>query len=257
MAGSGGRHREWNAASYARISGPQAAWADRVMAGLDLAGDERVLDVGCGTGTVTEKLVELVPRGRVIGVDGSQAMADHARAQLGDRADVIHSDILELELDEPVDLIFSNATLHWITDHDALFARLHALLTPGGRIVAQCGGAGNLRRLLGEVDAVMATERFAAHFEGFERIWSFPGPEETDAALWRAGFEERRAWLSDGAVAPDRPREFLSTVVLRTHLESLPEAQREPFLDAVMERVGERPTLDYIRLNIEARRGDG
>ena len=116
---------------------------------IPLRGDETALDAGCGTGRVTRLLAERLPRGRVIAVDGSRAMVEEATERLADlapRVSVRHGNLLELELDEPVDLIVSTATFHWILDHDALFRRLFAALRPGGRLVAQCGGRGQHRR---------------------------------------------------------------------------------------------------------------
>ena len=116
-----------------------------VVARLALRGDETVLDAGAGTGRVTEMVLERLPRGRVIAVDGSVSMAQRARERLPpDRVTVICSDLLALELPEPVDAVISTATFHWILDHDALFARMRRLLRPGGQFVAQCGGEGNI-----------------------------------------------------------------------------------------------------------------
>ena len=136
--------REWDAATYDRVAAPQETWGRDVLERLDLRGDERVLDAGCGTGRVTALLLERVPDGHVVAVDGSQAMVDETRRRFGDRVEAFAVDLLDLELDDPVDAILSTATFHWIKDHDRLFARLHAALKPGGRLVAQCGGAGNV-----------------------------------------------------------------------------------------------------------------
>ena len=124
--------REWDAATYDRTSLPQETWGREVVERLDLRGDERVLDAGCGTGRVTAFLVERLPRGEVVAVDGSEAMVAETRRRLGDRVEAFASDLLELELDRPVDAVLSTATFHWIADHDALFARLHGVLKPGG-----------------------------------------------------------------------------------------------------------------------------
>src|SRR3954454_13774735 len=132
------RPRDWNAASYQRVSAPLEAMGREVLDRLELDGDERVLDAGCGTGRVTAALVERLPRGHVIAVDGSPAMVEEAGARLGDAADVRVADLLELELDAPVDAVLSTATFHWIADHDRLFTRLRDVLRPGGRLVAQC-----------------------------------------------------------------------------------------------------------------------
>jgi trans-aconitate 2-methyltransferase len=139
MAGT----RDWDAATYDRVSGPQVEWSSAVIERLGLEGDETVLDAGCGSGRVTELLLEELPRGRVIAVDGSAAMVREAGSRLDPvRTRLIHSDLLSLDLDEEVDAAFSNAVFHWIADHDRLFERLAAAIRPGGRLEAQCGGEG-------------------------------------------------------------------------------------------------------------------
>src|SRR3954465_3767916 len=105
--------RDWNADSYERISAPMEAMGREVLDRLELRGDERVLDAGCGTGRVTAALVERLPRGEVVAVDGSPAMAEGARERLGPGVEVFVADLLELELGEPVDAILSTATFHW------------------------------------------------------------------------------------------------------------------------------------------------
>src|SRR3954469_21752268 len=108
--------REWDARSYDRMSDPQLAMGRDVIDRLGLQGDERVLDAGCGTGRVTAGLVDRLPDGHVIAVDGSEAMVDETRKRFGDTVIAFASDLVELELDEPVDAILSTATFHWIPD---------------------------------------------------------------------------------------------------------------------------------------------
>ena len=100
----------------------------------------------------------------MIAVDGSDSMAAAARRRLGPQADVRVGDLLELELGEPVDAILSTATFHWISDHDRLFRRLHYALRPAGRLVAQCGGEGNITVLRASANEVLAREPYAQHF---------------------------------------------------------------------------------------------
>jgi len=221
----------WDAATYDVVSDPHVKWAEAVLERLPLRGDETLLDAGCGSGRVTEMLLDRVAR--VIAVDGDANMVAKARERLGARAEVEQQDLLELRVDDPVDAIFSNAVFHWVPDHDRLFARLHAALRPGGRLVAQCGGHGNIAKV---------------------REISGPGPwlyatgEETEARLRAAGFREARAWLEPWPVVPPEPRTFLATVCLRT----VPDAEREDTIDRVIANLGDPPTLDYVRLNLEA-----
>jgi trans-aconitate 2-methyltransferase len=252
-----GAVRGWDADAYHRVSSPQVAMAAAVVERLDLRGDETVLDAGCGSGRVTRLLLERLPRGRVVAVDASPDMVARAREELrGLPADVREADVATLLLapGEQVDAVFSNATFHWVPDHDALFAALAAALRPGGRLSAQCGGEGN-------VSAVHATALQAAadcglgfRFAGWPRPWNFAGPEQTEARLRAAGFDDIECWLQAWPVAPDEPRAYLETVCLGPHLERLPDDEHGRFLDAVMARLGERPLLDYVRLNIVAHR---
>jgi trans-aconitate 2-methyltransferase len=250
------RTRDWDAATYERVSGVQEAWARKVLERLPLRGDETVLDAGCGSGRVTRLLIERLPEGRVIGVDSSPSMIEQARAAVRDRDRLIVSDLVDLELDEQVDATFSNAVFHWVLDHPRLFARLAAAMRPGARLIAQCGGEGNVAGFLGITDSVLEQPPFAEHFRGWRRPWHFAGPDETAGLLRRAGFEEVNCWLSPGDVRVDeQPLEFLRAVCLGPHLERLPQGLHTPFVEAVAERCGEPLELDYVRLNIDAVRG--
>lgn len=246
--------REWAAASYHRVSQPLETIGRSVLDRLELAGDETVLDAGCGSGRVTAALRERLPRGRVIGVDGSAAMVEEARRTLGPGVELFQADLAQLELAEPVDVVFSTATFHWIADHDALFARLFAALRPGGRLFAQCGGEGNVANVLPAIAAASARDPFAPHLAGWPGPWRFAGPEETARKLTAAGFTAVETGLERREVRPEDKREFLATVVLGSHLERLPTELRGPFAEAVAERLPEPLVMEYVRLNLAARR---
>jgi trans-aconitate 2-methyltransferase len=247
--------RDWNAASYDRVSGPQAAWAEAVLERLPLRGDETVLDAGCGSGRVTAMLLERLPEGHVVAVDAAPSMVEHARAALpADRATVLCASLTELVLDERVDAVFSNAVFHWVPDHELLFRRLHDALQPGGRLVAQCGGKGNVAGFLSVATDVAANPPYADHLRGFSRSHHFESPEDTEPRLRAAGFDEIHCWLESASTEPDEPLEFARTVCLREYLEVLPDDLREPFAVEVVRRVGDPVVLDYVRLNIDARR---
>jgi trans-aconitate 2-methyltransferase len=244
--------RQWDGRSYDRISGPIKALGQAVLERLRLRGDETVLDAGCGSGRLTEELMRRVPRGCVIAVDVSDSMLAAARERLGPGADIRRADLLQLELGEPVDVIFSTATFHWIADHDALFRSLRGALAPGGRLIAQCGGEGNLTSLRGRVAAVMERAPYTESFAGFRAPWHYAGPAETRARLLAAGFATAECWLADAPTRPEHAREFLQTIVIGPHVEHLPESLREPFMDEVMAELGEPVVVDYVRLNIQA-----
>ena len=244
--------RTWDARSYDRVGGPMTAMALAVVDRLELRGDEVVLDAGCGTGRVTEQLLERLPAGRVVAVDADPDMVATARAVLGDRADVRQADLAELVLDEPVDAVLSTATFHWVLDHERLFGRLFDVLRPGGRLVAQCGGAGNLTQLLGATEAVASSGAWQGFFAGWSRPMRYAGPEETAGLLRAAGFTDVRCWLQPHPITPDEPLEYLATVPLGAHLDRLPDERKRAFVEEVAARLPDPVTADYVRLNIDA-----
>jgi len=243
---------DWNATAYDRVADPQARWGAEVLARLSLAGDETVLDAGCGTGRVTEQLLARLPEGHVVALDQSAPMLAEARTRLasyGAQVAYVQADLGQpLPLTEPVDAILSTATFHWVPDHDALFANLAAVMRPGGWLVAQCGGAGNIAGFIAVAASIDPAFTRNPH--------NFQTAEATAERLERSGFAEIRTWLSDAPTAfePGEPFEaFLETVCLRAHVATLAPEAREPFVKAVADRMPE-PVLDYVRLNIVARR---
>jgi trans-aconitate 2-methyltransferase len=225
-----------------------------VLDRLVLNGDEHVVDAGCGSGRVTGRLLERLPNGRVLCVDASGQMIEKAREVLGESADYLVADLAELRIDEAVDVVFSTATFHWVLDHDRLFSRLHEALKPGGLMVAQCGGAGNVEKHAGAIVAVATRPEYIDHFQGLEMMWNFATPEETEERLRNAGFDDVSCWLEDKPVQPENPYDFTTTVTMGPHLARLPEELRRSFAQAVLELEDDPLVLNYVRLNIDARR---
>jgi trans-aconitate 2-methyltransferase len=248
--------RDWDAQTYDRVSDPMFGWGLEVLDRLPLAGDETVLDAGCGSGRLTVELIERLPMGRVIAVDASPSMVELVRPRLRPQDRTILSDLVKLEVDSEADVVFSTATFHWVPDHPTLFRRLHAALRPGGRLAAQCGGSGNLTGFHGDgLASVAVREPFAPYFADWSGPWNFATPEETGRRLTDAGFADVRCWLEDRPVRPPDPLPFIETVCLGHHLERLPPQLRRPFSQAVLDAAGgDDLEVDYVRLNMSARK---
>ena len=248
MSGAGA---EWDARTYDRIADPMHRWGLAVLDRLPLDGTERVLDAGCGSGRVTEALLERLPHGQVVALDASAAMLDEARRRLerfGDRVTFVRADLgRPLAIEPPVDAIVSTAVFHWIPDHDSLFRNLAAVVRSGGRLVAQCGGSGNIASL----DRILRDMGIAGG-----AALNFAKPLATMARLEAAGFHDAEVWLTDEPtrLEPGAPLEtYLETVCLRDHIARLAPADRAAFVHEVAGRLPE-PVLDYVRLNITALR---
>jgi trans-aconitate 2-methyltransferase len=241
--------RTWDANTYDRVSAPQVAWSEAILDRLELRGDEAVLDAGCGSGRVTELLLARVPEGRVIALDADADMVRATRERFaGDpRVEVVHQSLLEMQLSEQVDAVFSGATFHWVLDHDELFRRLGAVTRPGARLSAQCGGEGNIARVKGIAERLYTGEP--------PHPWLYAGPDETRERLERNGFVDIQTWLQPAPVTPPEPLTFLHDVILGPYVQRLPESERIPFAQSVLDELDDPPVLDYVRLNIVARKG--
>jgi trans-aconitate 2-methyltransferase len=240
--------RDWDAATYDRLPIPMTRWGEAVVGWLDLRGDERVLDAGCGTGQVTSALRERLPSGHVVALDGSPSMIERARERLGDdRIEFMVADLTRpIPLDEPVDAVLSTATFHWILDHDALFPTLAAVMRPGAQLAAQCGGAGNIRSVRAALEQMG---------ESFSERKHFATPEVTRERLEAAGFTEIEAWLHDEPtpLPGDDLEPYLETICLGDHVDGMDPDERRAFVHEVASRMP-ASLIDYVRLNIKARR---
>jgi trans-aconitate 2-methyltransferase len=256
--------REWDSASYHRLSDHQFDWGIKVLDRVPARGNEIVLDAGCGTGRITAELLKRIPHGQVIAVDLSENMLRSARenlkSQFAGRVAFICADLQQLPFREQCDGIFSTATFHWVKDHPRLFASLYSVLTPGGWLAAQCGGGPNLARLRARAAEMLVLPKYAHYFKDWVEPWEFATADVTAERLRSAGFVEVKTWTEPaGFVLPDEDtfRQYLATVTFHRHLERITDLKlRDEFLVDMARQSHEYPDLamDYWRLNINARK---
>jgi trans-aconitate 2-methyltransferase len=256
---------EWDAAAYERTAHPRFGWSHEVLARLPLRGDETVIDAGCGPGTLTAEFLDRLPDGHVIALDISTNMlrvaSSYLRPRYGDHVSFCPADLQTLNLHEMADAIVSRATFHWIRDHPRLFANLYRALKPGGWLVAQCGGEGNVARVFERVSALMASPPFGPSFLGWSDPLEWADARTTTERLKGTGFVQVTASLeANRVVMPDAAHyaEFLRAVALRTHVARIEDAHLQVlFLEELRRRGAEDEppfVLDLRLLTMEAQR---
>ena len=252
---------EWDSEAYDRLSDPQFGWGMKLIESLPLCGDETILDAGCGSGRLTAELLKRLPHGRVIAVDFSANMIKTATQRLGDeldRVELLEADLNEFTLPRSVDGIFSNAVFHWVANHSSMFRSLFTALKPGGWLVAQFGGGGNLSRLKSRVSMMRSEEPFRRYLEKFDEVAHYEPVAPTVARMKEAGFFEITAGLHPEPVTfPDAVvyKNFIRSVNLHRYVAKFPREVEEDFVErlAAMASKDNPPyTLDYVRLTIRA-----
>jgi len=244
---------DWNADLYE--SRHSFVWerARELVALLAPQDGERILDVGCGTGQLTAELAQA--GSRVLGIDSSPAMIEQARKNFP-RIEFRVADVRTMEFHNEFDAVFSNAVLHWVKEADAAAAAIGRALAPGGRFVAEFGGLGNIRLLMGAVFATLESL-------GLERVepWYFPGVGEYARLLERHGFEVRYAALLDRPTPLEGGESGMANWIEmfgRPFLDAIDPARKDEIVRGVVERA--RPALchdgqwtaDYRRLRVAA-----
>jgi trans-aconitate methyltransferase len=256
----------WNAADYAANSVVQQTWARELIARLDLRGDEHILDVGCGDGKVTAEMAWAVPRGSAIGIDASPQMITFARktfppSRISNLTFQI-CDARKIKFSRQFDLIFSNAALHWVDDHQAILRGMAAVLKPGARLIVSCGGKGNAQDVFVALRPEMRLKRWRECFRRIPKPYFFYSPADYERWLPKFGFKINALKLAPKDATYAGAAGF--AVWLRTtwlpYVQRVPEKLREEFIAAVTERYVARHPPDaegkvhvrMVRLEIDA-----
>jgi trans-aconitate methyltransferase len=254
----------WDAWTYDKVSGNvQLEWGRKLLDKRRWIGNERVMDAGAGSGNLTKILADKVSQGQVYAVDADPNMVQQAKSNLSGwrNVQVIQSSMDKVNLPTEVDVIFSNAALHWVVDQEGVFLHFWQLLKPNGELLIDYGGHGNLERPLSVIFKEMRSDQFKEHFANWKQSWYFPKSDETKRLLQKAGFKDIKVNLSSQTI-PFSDRQsfatFVKTVIMKPFMGYLPDAKKQEqflnlFLDEV-ERAGWALSLDFMRLGVFSRK---
>lgn len=180
---------DWNTTTYDGSHSFVFEYGEDVVELLEPQEDERILDLGCGTGHLTDRIADSCAE--VVGLDHSEEMIETARSTYPTHR-FVHADARDFAFEEAFDVVFSNAALHWIQEQDAVLRSVADALRPGGRFVAELGGTGNVSAIVDAVLSELASRGYDA-----DSPWYFPSVGEYATKLEEHGFEVRHATLFD------------------------------------------------------------
>jgi trans-aconitate methyltransferase len=232
---------QWDAVDYQKTSAEQQRWGLELLDRIALSGNEHVLDIGCGDGKLTAEIARRVPFGSVLGVDKSKDMIcfsrEHYRINAFPNLAFRLLDARDLHFDQDFDVVFSNATLHWIDDHANILLRIRKSLLVGGRVIAQMGGKGNAATILKILSTIMSSEKWVKYFNDFSIPYTFYDAQEYRLLLESAGFAVKRIEIIPKLMA-HRGKEGLSSWIRTTWLpytRRVPEDLQADFIREIVD----------------------
>ena len=179
---------EFDGRKYKKASIHQKEWGNTLISELKLKGNERVLDLGCGDGVLTEQLSLAVPNGEVLGIDASIGMIETAKGIIKDNMDFQQLDINEINYENEFNVIFSNAALHWVKDHKRLLENAYQALKIQGIILWDFGSSGNCANFIDVISKKITDDKFARYFKNFEWPWFMPSKSQYEKLISSIGF---------------------------------------------------------------------
>lgn len=255
---------EFDGSKYADASTHQKEWGTKLIAELDLQGHERVLDLGCGDGTLTAQIADLVPSGEVVGIDASKGMIDVAKQRHRDGLRFVLMDINDLDFAQEFDVILSSATLHWVKDHERLLRNARSALRHNGRLRFNFAGDGNCAHFIRVIREAMSREGFSPYFADFEWPWYMPPVDEYRALVESSGLRDARVWSENAdRFFPDAETmvKWIDQPSLVPFLACVPTVHTSAFREFVVSRMIQETEQDggrcfetFRRINVSARK---
>lgn len=185
---------EFDGEKYKKASKHQKEWGNAIISQLKLSGSEFILDLGCGDGILTKQLSELVPNGKVVGIDGSEGMIKTAKMDISNNLIFEKMDIDNMAFENEFDFIFSNAALHWIKDHKKLIKNCYKALRQNGFIRFNFAGDGNCSNFFTIIKKVINYEKYKVYFKNFEWPWYMPSVNEYNKKIAESNFSDIDIW---------------------------------------------------------------
>lgn len=253
---------EFDGKKYEKASDHQKEWGTRLIAELNLKGSERVLDLGCGDGSITAQIAVLLPEGEVLGIDASEGMISRALPKERHNLNFRRLDINDLDFVEQFDVVFSNATLHWVKDHKRLLRNVRRSIRPGGLLRFNFAGEGNCSNFFSVIQEAMARQEFRAFFAGFEWPWYMPPLNEYHVLAESSGLQNVQVWGENAdRHFPDEQAmiRWIDQPSLVPFLAHVDEQKKDAFREFVVRRMIEETKQEdgrcfetFRRINVSA-----
>jgi trans-aconitate 2-methyltransferase len=241
---------KWNPGDYEKSSEAQLSWAKELLHKLKLMGDERVLDIGSGNGRVTAEISKKLTNGSILGIDSSKDMIIYAQKKYPHRQfpnlsfELIN--VEDMNFDKAFDVVFSNAALHWVTDHRNIINRIKNSLRPKGRVLLQMGGKGNASEILEMADKIINEVRWKEYFTNFTFPYGFYTVEDYQEWVFQAGLRAKSIKLIPKDMT-QKGRPGLASWIRTTWLpytQRVPEDLRDDFINEMVDRYVIKHPLD-------------
>jgi trans-aconitate 2-methyltransferase len=255
---------EFDGKKYEKASAHQKEWGAKLITELDLFGTERVLDLGCGDGTLTARIADLVPDGEVVGIDASKGMIDAARPKERKNLRFVLMDIDRMDFIDEFDIVFSNAALHWVKNHRRLLLNVLKALRADGMLRFNFAGDGNCAQFFKVVREAMVHDNFKEYFSSFEWPWYMPTVAEYERLIGQTGLCHARVWGENAdRFFPDAESmiKWVDQPSIVPFLAEIPGPDRNSFRNLVVGRMIEETQLQdgrcfetFRRINVYARK---
>ena len=253
---------EFSGEEYKKASVHQKEWGGQIISGLLLNGNENILDLGCGDGVLTAQLAAKVPRGSVLGIDASPSMIKAAAQIYAPNLTFRLKDINDLDFEGEFNLIFSNATLHWVHNHSAFLTSAYRGLKKGGLLRVNFAADGNCSTFIRIVKSAMQIAEYRPYFLNFTWPWYMPALKEYEKLVKELPYREVKVWAENSdRYFPDAESitRWIDQPSLVPFKAMLQPPDREHFRDWVVQKILEAAKqLDgtyfetFRRINVSA-----